>query len=78
MKEQIQTESEELGSLRETASDMIASLHDNLIEYILLSRYLDGLTWREISIRSGYSRTWVTRLHNKGIRKLEEMYSNDV
>ena len=70
MKEQIQTESEELGSLRETASDMIASLHDNLIEYILLSRYLDGLTWREISEHSGYSRTWITKLHARGIKML--------
>ena len=73
LEDEIQEGGEELGALRREALGMIRELHDSVMEYILVARYLDGMTWREISERSGYSRTWVTKLHARGIEAPDAM-----
>lgn len=48
----------------------IGELSDGKQRMILRLRYLDGLTWEEVSLRTNYSERWVRKLHQKALEAL--------
>lgn len=65
---------EKLKSISESLSDtekIISSLDDPLERIILRSRYIDALTWEDISEKTGYEWAQLHRLHKKALTALE-------
>ena len=55
---------------------MINSLDDILLQNLLERRYILGFSWEKIAEDMNYTPRHITRLHNKAIARLEQLYSN--
>lgn len=61
---------EELVRLRLSIREVVDALPDPTSRLILEYKYLDGLTWEEISDRMGYAVRHLTRLHSRALSQL--------
>lgn len=43
---------------------------------VMRYRYIDGLNWREIEDRMGYTREWMAKAERKALKELEEGRKN--
>ena len=59
---------------RREAMSMIDSISDCNTRWVLFSRYIEGLSWKDIISRSGYSNTWVFELHGRGLLEIDRRF----
>ena len=59
---------------RREAMSMIDSISDCNTRWVLFSRYIEGLSWKDIISRSGYSNTCVFELHGRGLLEIDRRF----
>ena len=52
------------------AERRIDAVPDGFQRDVLRYRYLNGWSWREISVRTGLSQDWLTHVHGRAVRAL--------
>ena len=56
------------------AMNMLESIEDGFTRWVMYSRYIEGLSWKEIIAKSGYSGKTVFRYHGKALKELSERF----
>ena len=64
--------------IRRKAIGMIESVQDCTTRWIMYSRYLDGLSWKDIVDKSGYSDRTVYRLHGEGLQDIDRRFRSEL
>lgn len=59
---------------RREAISMIDSISDCNTRWVLFSRYLEGLSWKDIISKSGYSERTVFEMHGRGLQDIDRRY----
>ena len=72
----LQDEVESYIGLREEVLKNLQKLTDRRMHLVLELRYVNYLSWQEISKRTGFSRRHVLRINEMGLKKLEVMEKN--
>lgn len=67
---------DEAMAILEGIEDMIASLENFDQKRILRLRYIDGLTWDEVAMDSGFSERSVRRIHGRALEELRRRHEN--
>ncbi len=60
--------------LQKDACVMIESITDDFKRWLMYSRYIEGLTWKEIVRKSGYSERQIYKSHGEVLKELSERY----
>ena len=68
-------QAEALAALQLRAGNIIDALSDPVDREVMRYRYLDGLNWRDICVRTGFGRTWLWKVHARAERRLECEFS---
>ena len=63
---------------RRDAIRMMDSLDDSSMRWVLFSRYLEGLTWKEIIDRSGLSERTVYEYHGRGLQEIDRRFRSEL
>ncbi|MBR6889934.1 MAG: hypothetical protein IKN05_02985 [Clostridia bacterium] len=64
-------QAEDLAALQLRAGNIIDALPDPVDREVMRYRYLDGLNWRDICVRTGFGRTWLWKVHARAEKRLE-------
>ena len=56
------------------ATGMIETINDSMIKWVLYARYMDGMNWKRIAGKSGYSMRHILRLHGDGLVELTRRF----
>ena len=68
--EEITRELRNLHRLRREIRAVITTLGDDILQTLMLYRYIDGLTFEEIAVKMNYSYVHVCRLHGQALSKI--------
>lgn len=68
--EEITRELRNLHRLRREIRTVIAALEDDILQTLMLYRYIDGMTFEEIAVKMNYSYVHVCRLHGQALSKI--------
>ena len=68
--EEITRELRELRCLRREILAVIATLEDDILQTLMLYRYIDGMTFEEIAVKMNFSWRWTITLHGRALEKL--------
>ena len=68
--EEITRELRNLHRLRREIRDVITTLEDDILQTLMLYRYIDGMTFEEIAVKMNYSYVHVCRLHGQALSKI--------
>lgn len=68
--EEITQELRELRCLRREIRAVITTLEDDILQTLMLYRYIDGMTFEEIAVKMNYSYVHVCRLHGQALSKI--------
>ncbi len=74
LENEINQEIDKLVDIKIKIRDLVAALPDGLHRTIIERHYILNESWEKISEKIGYSRRHITRLHDKAIEALEELY----
>ena len=69
--EEITRELRNLHRLRREIRAVITTLEDDILQTLMLYRYIDGMTFEEIAVRMHYSWRQVCRKHGEALAKLK-------
>lgn len=72
LKEEIESDIDELIDMKTKAMKMIDSLGNAEAVDVLYLRYFEHMKWEDIARRKGYSLDWVYRTHRDALRRLSE------
>lgn len=78
LQEDLKSRAERWAAEQLAVAAAIDRLDDPVQREVLQHRYLDGLDWREIAERMGYSREWLWRVHRQAVGRLEGMIGEGV
>ena len=68
--EEITRELRNLHRLRREIRAVITTLEDDILQTLMLYRYIDGMTFEEIAVKMNYSYVHVCRLHGQALSKI--------
>ena len=68
--EEITRELRSLHHLRREIRAVITTLEDDILQTLMLYRYIDGMTFEEIAVKMNYSYVHVCRLHGQALSKI--------
>ena len=68
--EEITRELRNLHRLRREIRAVITTLEDDILQTLMLYRYIDGMTFEEIAVKMNFSRRWTITLHGRALEKL--------
>ena len=68
--EEITRELRNLHHLRREIRAVITTLEDDILQTLMLYRYIDGMTFEEIAVKMNYSYVHVCRLHGQALSKI--------
>ena len=77
LENEINTEIDKLVDLKLQIRHLVSALPDGLHRAIIERHYILNEPWEKIGEKLGYSRRHITRLHDKAIEILEEMYGEN-
>ncbi len=77
LENEINQEIDKLVDLKIKIRDLISALPDGLYRTILERHYILNESWEKISEKVGYSRRHISRLHDKAIDELEELFGEN-
>lgn len=66
----------ELTHLRKSIELSLQTVKDDTYRVLLEYRYIDGMTWEQISVKMSYTYQWVCKLHGRALQKIEIVDSN--
>ena len=52
----------------------IAAMEEKTLADVLELRYVEGLSWNEIADRTCYTLSWLYKLHNRGMEKINAQF----
>ena len=55
---------------RKEIETVIETLEDKTLQLLLRYRYIDGMTWEQITVKMRYDYRWVLRLHGRALERL--------
>lgn len=68
--EEITRELRNLHHLRREIRAVITTLEDDILQTLMLYRYIDGMTFEKIAVKMNYSYVHVCRLHGQALSKI--------
>lgn len=68
--EEITRELRNLHRLRREIRAVITTLEDDILQTLMLYRYIDGMTFEEIAVKMNFSWRWTITLHGRALEKL--------
>lgn len=68
--EEITRELRNLHHLRREIRAVITTLEDDILQTLMLYRYIDGMTFEEIAVKMNFSWRWTITLHGRALEKL--------
>ena len=68
--EEITRELRNLHRLRREIRAVITTLGDDILQTLMLYRYIDGMTFEEIAVKMNFSWRWTITLHGRALEKL--------
>lgn len=77
LENEINQEIDKLVDLKIKIRDLISALPDGLYRTILERHYILNESWEKISEKVDYSRRHISRLHDKAIDELEELFGEN-
>ncbi len=57
--------------MRREIEHVINTINDDRLKAVLRYRYIDGMKWEQIAVKSNYDYRWVLRLHGMGLQKVK-------
>ncbi len=63
--------------IREEVGKVICQIEDELLQTIMLKRFVDGKKWKEIAADIMYSEPWLYVLRRKGIAEIDRLIQED-
>lgn len=78
LEKKIDREIDRLVSLKERIIDIAASLEDDTERSVIERHYILHENFTDISEKLGYSIRHITRIHNRALEKLEQMYGDEM
>ena len=72
-KEELKEAEEAAAAIREEVGRIICQIEDETIQTIMLKRFAEGKTWKEIAGETAYSEPWVYTLRRKGIEEINRL-----
>ena len=73
---QINADIDKLVDLKEEATHIIDSLENNKHKAILSMYYVSNLTFEQVAENTDISSRWVRKIHEKALKKFEEIYNS--
>lgn len=67
---------EHANAMRKEVCDMIYSLEDDRLIWLLHMRYVDGCKWEVIARRMGYDLRYLHKLHDKALKDIKRHYGH--
>lgn len=67
---------EDVYKQRKQAIDLLKGIRDNRFADILYWRYMQGLSWDEVSEKTFISQRWMMKLHPEALKAFERKYKN--
>ena len=68
--EEITRELRNLHRLRREIRAVITTLEDDILQTLMLYRYIDGMTFEQIAVKMNFSWRWTITLHGRALEKL--------
>ena len=68
--EEITRELRNLHHLRREIRAVITTLEDDILQTLMLYRYIDGMTFEQIAVKMNFSWRWTITLHGRALEKL--------
>ena len=68
--EEITRELRNLHRLRRDIRAVITTLEDDILQTLMLYRYIDGMTFEQIAVKMNFSWRWTITLHGRALEKL--------
>ena len=68
--EEITRELRNLHRLRREIRAVITTLEDDILQTLMLYRYIDGMTFEKIAVKMNFSWRWTITLHGRALEKL--------
>ena len=68
--EEITRELQKLHRMRREIRYIISTLEDDILQTLMLYRYIDGMTFEQIAVKMNFSWRWTITLHGRALEKL--------
>lgn len=67
LENEINDDIDQLTDVRRGILEAIQTVQDERLKLLLEYRYIDGMTWEQIAVKTGYSYQWVYSLHGRAL-----------
>jgi len=78
LENEINSDIDRLLQIKTELSRFIARVDDPAQKLILELRYLDGLSWEDVSTTLGYNLRWVFRIHRKALSEADKLMGSSL
>lgn len=78
LEEEIAKDRLKLNEMMRLAKEMIDSIDDPTAQFILTTRYFNGYTWKRITEESGFCKSYVHKIHGRGLEAIRQKYGDEV
>ena len=73
LENEINQEVDRFIELKQEIMDTISQVEDVNCQLVLENRYINGKSWEDISLKLGYSRSGVFRIHGEGLKEVNRI-----